>query len=125
MRSIHRNLYYVGLVCLTLVIASHSVSAKTTVSKVKSEKVSPSPVSSGNNGENILMRLARSLAVEALGEFKESARRNPKLGFNFTMPVLIPGLLNGTDGLQNFTGLPGFAELPMSIGLSALSVGIS
>lgn len=60
--------------------------------------------SSSNPSSNVFYSVARSLATEAMSNFKENSRRNPRLGFNITM-LLPPSFVNATN--PNATNLIG------------------
>jgi len=105
-----KSYFIIAIVCITI----QAVVGK----KVK--VLEPSTEQDGS--QNAFVRLAKSVAYEALSDFKEAGRRNSKLLFNITLPGL-----NGTDG-GNATDLGGLAAglglagIPVAIGVSGLGV---
>ncbi|CAL8114142.1 unnamed protein product [Orchesella dallaii] len=75
-----------AVILLGCSIVFQSSEGKTVTSRAS---YSTSKVSSEKSSSNVFMSIAKSLMQEAFSEFQETARRNPRLGFNLTLPMLM------------------------------------
>lgn len=124
--------------CLLVVVGTFlfvgGVAAASTTSKLspsvlvsKSSKKTSSSSSPQilSEGENVFVRLAKSVAYEAMQEFSEEGRRNPRFGITMNLGNLtdLSSLFNSTNGSAgNLTGLAALAGVPVAIKVSSLGV---
>lgn len=74
-----------------------------------------------SSSSNVFYSVAKSLATEALSQFKETARRNPRLGFNITM-LLPQSLTNLTNGTTTTPQIGNLLDTTTQLGIIGVSL---
>lgn len=102
--------------------------AKTVSSSSKSKKVVESanaPLPPTSKKENVFLRLAKSVALEALSELREEGRRNPRFGMSFDFGNATSFFNSNETGNGTLEGLAALAGVPIAIKVSSLGVSVA
>ncbi|ODN03529.1 hypothetical protein Ocin01_03191 [Orchesella cincta] len=87
--------------CVAVILLASVVFQSSECKTVTSRAVHSSSKVSSAKPSNVFVSVAKSLVQEAYSEFQESARRNPRLGFNLTLPMLV--FPDGNNSQSNTT----------------------